>query len=94
MFSVGEETVGIIVEQTCLAIVKVLSSYLKTPDTAEEWKGVANKFYERWDYPNCLGALDGSHILIDPPSKSGAFYRNYKGTNSIVLMALVGPDKE
>lgn len=94
MFSIGEETVSQIVSETCLAIVKVLSSFLRTPETAEEWEKVAKDFYDRWDYPNCVGALDGSHILIEPPPNSGAYYFNYKGDNSIVLMALVGPQKQ
>lgn len=55
---------------------------------------VAARNFTKWDYPNCIGALDGSHILIQPPPSSGAFYYNYQGDHSIVLMALVGPDKE
>lgn len=94
MFSVGEETVGAIVAETCLAISKELSGFIKTPETVEDWKTVADDFYTRWDYPNCIGALDGSHILIEPPPKSGSYYFNYKGENSIVLMALVGPQKQ
>lgn len=43
----------------------------------------------RWQFPHCLGALDGKHISFRSTKKDGAYYHNYKGTNSIVLLAVV-----
>lgn len=42
-----------------------------------------------WQFPHCLGALDGRHIEFRPPRSAGSYYYNYKGTNSIVLLGLV-----
>lgn len=37
-FCVGERTVGKIVEEVCVAIVKELGFAIKTPDCKEDWK--------------------------------------------------------
>ena len=44
-------------------------------------------FSKKLKFPNCIGAVDGKHILIRP-LVSGSFYYNYKGCHSIVLMAV------
>lgn len=59
------------------------------PCTSHEWEEIANHFLERWNVPNCIGAMDGRHICFCAPLAEGSYYRNYKGTNSIVLLGLV-----
>ena len=57
--------------------------------TKEDWIRIENDFYLRWQFPNCLGALNGKHVVITAPANSGSLYHNYKATFSINLMALV-----
>lgn len=62
------------------------------PNTPQEWKIVARRFQDRWNFPHCIGALDGKHIIIQKPGNSGSTYLNYKHTFSVVLMAVVDAD--
>jgi hypothetical protein len=61
----------------------------QVPATSEEWKKISVGFKDRWIFPNCYGSIDGKHILIQAPPNCGSNFFNYKGQNSIVLMALV-----
>lgn len=59
------------------------------PTTEDEWIRIARGFHLKWNFPNCLGSLDGKHIVLQAPEHSGSFYFNYKKTHSVVLLALV-----
>jgi hypothetical protein len=75
------------------AIYTVLKSkHLKTPTTADEWLKIANRFYKEWNFPNCLGALDGKHVAFRTKKVDGSFYFNYIQFHSLILMTLVDAD--
>lgn len=77
-------------QQVCTALWERLSPrYMKMPQTPEEWKLIANDFNDKMDFPHCVGSVDGKHIVMKAPWNSGSLYYNYKGSYSIVLMALV-----
>ncbi|KAG5872989.1 hypothetical protein JTB14_025355 [Gonioctena quinquepunctata] len=62
------------------------------PNNEKEWDDVAKRLYSKWNYPNCIGALDGKHVVLQAPANSGSLYYDYKGSFSIVLMALCEAD--
>lgn len=65
---------------------------MQVPNTAEDWMAISDGFRQRWNFPMCLGALDGKHIVIKKPLLSGSTYYNYKHTFSIQLLAVVDYD--
>ena len=59
-----------------------------------EWQIIGREFESRWNFPNCLGAVDGKHVRITPPPDCGSYFWNYKGYNSLVLLAAVNANYE
>ena len=86
-FKLGLSTVKKIVAETCEVIWQKLGrEYLPVPKEAD-WARIAADFYEKLNFPNSLGAIDGKHINITCPPKTGSLFYNYKGNYSIVLLA-------
>ncbi|XP_039284058.1 protein ALP1-like [Nilaparvata lugens] len=74
----------------CLeSIVKKFLHVVMPEPTEEQFKKISADFERLWNYPMCCGAIDGKHIRIVCPPKSGSLYFNYKGFFSVVLLAIV-----
>ena len=61
---------------------------MRLPRTTDDWKNIAKDFFEIWNLPHCIGAIDGKHVRIKALINSGSLYYNYKGFFSIVLMTI------
>ena len=86
---VGHSTICGIIDSTCDALWNVLScEYLRRPSTPEEWIKISEGFHQLWNFPHCLGAIDGKHVVMQTPANSGSNFYNYKGTFSIILLAV------
>lgn len=49
-------------------------------------------FEEKWNLPQCAGAIDGSHIPVKGPLLNHTDYYNRKGWYSIIIQAVVDCD--
>jgi len=89
LFGIARCTVCLIVHETCNAIVtKLMSVYISFP-TGDELKEVVKGFKEKWDFPQCAGSIDGSHISVTPPLMNHTDYYNRKGFYSVIVQAVV-----
>ena len=90
--STGVSTARQIILDVSTAIWDALASiYLPVPSEIE-WHSTADDFFARWNFPNCIGAIYGKHIMIQCPVNSGSFFYNYKSYFSIVLLAVASAD--
>ena len=89
-YRISPAFVGRVINETCGLLWKTLieKGYLKHPSTEREWKAIVKEFEQYCNFPNCIGALDGKHVVMQAPARSGSTYFNYKKSFSIVLMAI------
>ena len=77
-FRVAHNTISLFVPEVC-DVMEFEDEVFVTPSTPDSWKEVADNFGKRWNFYHACGALDGKHIAIKKPKKSGSAYYNYKG---------------
>nr|CAI5865796.1 unnamed protein product [Callosobruchus analis] len=65
-----------------------VSSFL-APKKKTLCEKIINGFNNKWNFPHCVGAIDGKHITIKCLKNSGSLFYNYKNQFIVVLFALV-----
>nr|CAI5849245.1 unnamed protein product [Callosobruchus analis] len=88
LFRISDSTISRFIPEVCRAIILVLKEYIKMPSTNDGWRDVSREFDVAWNFPHCIGCVDGKHVVMQNPNNAGSMYLNYKGTFSIVLMAV------
>uniref|UniRef100_A0A667XT45 Putative nuclease HARBI1 n=1 Tax=Myripristis murdjan TaxID=586833 RepID=A0A667XT45_9TELE len=88
-FGLSRQVVSVIVRQVCKAITVFLGpDYIKTPNTEAEVKDLVSNFYQTHGLPQCLGAIDCTHIEVKQPPTKPAHYINRKGRHSLNVQAV------
>lgn len=88
----GASTVRGIVIDTCKAIwLQLVNAHMPAP-SQEQLMASKERFWKIWNFPNCVGAIDGKHCRIKCPPHSGSLYYNYKQFFSVVLQAVSDAD--
>ena len=91
-FRISRKAVSYIIIEVCEAIFAILGPlYMKFPTSEADWRKIESSFREKWQFPHCLGAVDGRHLVMKSCG-CGSKYFNYKGTHSIALLCLAGGD--
>ena len=67
-------------------------NFLFCPTTEQGWRDLADQWYQRWNFPHTVGAIDGKHVACKAPPNSGSEFYNYKGFYSVILFAMVDAD--
>nr|CAI5856878.1 unnamed protein product [Callosobruchus analis] len=88
-FRISKSSVASIVVEVCKTLWDSLQGIHMPVPTVRDFENVAAQYFNKWNFPNCLGSIDGKHIKLKCPSKSGSMFYNYKNYFSIVLMAVV-----
>lgn len=89
LFGISKSSVCLIVKDVCSSIVKtMLPQYIRFPTGAALRENI-NGFEHDLGFPQCAGAVDGSHIPIISPQECPADYYNRKGWHSIILQGTV-----
>jgi hypothetical protein len=81
-------TVGLLVKETVQILWDVLQPLHMPLPTADKFKKLAEEYQSFWNFPQCLGAIDGKHVRIICPAHSGIMYFSYKSYYSIVLQGV------
>ncbi|CAH1964555.1 unnamed protein product, partial [Acanthoscelides obtectus] len=87
-YRIGISTASKIVKEVCKAICAVLQVESIPSPTREIWESIASDFETIANFPHCIGAVDGKHVRLTCPFRSGSMYFNYKDYYSVVLMAV------
>ena len=75
----GKPTIEEAINDTCAAIWAVLQPMVMPEPKREDWQRIERGFRHRWNFPNCVGAVDGKNISINKPPETGTLFHNYKG---------------
>ena len=89
-FRAGVSTIRDIIKETCKVLWTVLQRQVMPMTDQQQWPKITADFSARFDFPHCLGAIDGKHIRIKKTTNtcdSESKFFNYKGIFSIVLLA-------
>ncbi|XP_077319420.1 uncharacterized protein LOC143941255 [Lithobates pipiens] len=89
LFGVSKSSVCRCVQDFCKAVCTLLAPEIFHFPEREKFKDMADYFENRWGLPQCVCAIDGSHIPIIAPQEYHTDYFNRKGWHSIILQGVV-----
>ena len=87
-FGLSRSSVSITVRKVCQVITGHLGAlFIRLSTTEEEVEEKTRNFFTHFQFPQCLGAVDGTHINIKQPPCNSTDYVNRKSRFSINVRA-------
>jgi hypothetical protein len=83
-FGIAKCTVSVVVRFVTQIISNVMGDSIKLPKTEEQVKALVTEFYKQHGFPQCLGAVDGTHVPIKRPKENATYFINRKGRYSSI----------
>ena len=87
-FGLARGSVSIIIRRVTKAIALAMGpKYIKLPLTEEDVREKVSQFNQTFSFPQCLGAIDCTHVDIKAPSSNPTDFINRKSRYSINVQA-------
>ncbi|XP_037913569.1 uncharacterized protein LOC119653116 [Hermetia illucens] len=77
VYRISKQHFGKIIDEVSIGLISALNEYI-SPYDDNVMINAANDFNYQWNFPNCVGSIDGKHIAIKCPPKAGSMFFNYK----------------
>ncbi|CAL9700980.1 unnamed protein product [Knipowitschia caucasica] len=88
-FGLSTASVSVIVRRTCKAITAHLGKkYIRLPLTKPEAETLVSGFLQVHGMPQCLGAIDCTHLGIRRPTKKATVFLNRKKQHTLNIQAV------
>lgn len=84
LFGVSRAFSSICIREIADSIIKRMKFKYLRIERGDELLRILNSYNEKWGFPKCASAIDGTHIPISAPQKDHVAY-----VNSITMRALV-----
>ena len=92
IFDVSDSTVVTCRNRVVASLMALKDTYIKWPLDHRKKTNISTKFQEKKGFPGVIGAIDATHIQIQPPHEHPQAYVNRKSYHSIILQAVCLPD--
>ena len=89
LFGVSKSFVCQCIKDVSKAIVTKLKPVFLSIPKGDELIDIMKQYREKWGFPCCAGAIDGTHVPIKAPNENHTDYVNRKSYHSIVMQAVV-----
>ena len=63
VYRISKPRMGVFIDSVCDALCTVLKDYISKLEKAD-FVQIANGFMDVWNFPHCIGAMDGKQVAV------------------------------